>query len=73
MNNGFQFVNFMPSIYPVFQRDAQGNIVQDPLLGGNKFDYGMYSGYGRTYAAGKPKRSHLMLELPNTILLVALC
>jgi hypothetical protein len=44
-NNGFQSVNFMPAIYPVFQRDAQGNIVQDELLGGNKYDYGMYVGY----------------------------
>ncbi|WP_255461599.1 hypothetical protein [Bacteroides sp. CACC 737] len=25
MNNGFQFINFMPSIFPVFQRDADGN------------------------------------------------
>lgn len=66
MNNGFQFVNFMPSIYPVFQRDAQGNIVQDPLLGGNKYDYGMYSGYGRTYAAGVNPAGALKLDKNKT-------
>lgn len=66
MNNGFQFVNFMPAIYPVFQRDAQGNIVQDPLLGGNKFDYGMYSGYGRTYAAGVNPAGALQLDKDRT-------
>lgn len=67
MNNGFQFVNFMPPIYPVFQRDAAGNIVQDPLLGGNKFDYGMYAGYGRTYAAGVNPAGALKLDKDRTI------
>ncbi|HRS68467.1 MAG TPA: SusC/RagA family TonB-linked outer membrane protein, partial [Paludibacteraceae bacterium] len=66
MNNGFQFVNFMPPIYPVFQRDAAGNIVQDPLLGGNKFDYGMYAGYGRTYAAGVNPAGALQLDKDRT-------
>lgn len=28
MNNGFQFINFMPSIFPVFQRDADGNKIR---------------------------------------------
>ena len=66
-NNGFQSVNFMPAIYPVFQRDAQGNIVQDPLLGGNKYDYGMYSAYGRTYAAGINPAGALKLDKDRTI------
>ena len=29
MNNGFQFVNFMPSLFPVFQRDENGNKIYD--------------------------------------------
>lgn len=34
MNNGFQFINFMPSIFPVFQRDADGNKIKDNVVGG---------------------------------------
>ena len=36
MNNGFQFINGMPSLFPVFERDENGNIVQDTSIGGNK-------------------------------------
>ena len=28
MNNGFQFINGMPSLFPVFERDEDGNIVK---------------------------------------------
>jgi len=52
MNNGFQFVNFMPPIYPVFQRDSKGQYVPDPIVGGNRYDFGMESNYSRGYAAG---------------------
>ena len=41
MNNGFQFINFMPSIFPVFQRDADGNKIKDNVVGGYLYDYGM--------------------------------
>ncbi|MDR1898181.1 MAG: SusC/RagA family TonB-linked outer membrane protein, partial [Prevotellaceae bacterium] len=51
-NNGFQFVNNMPPIYPVYQRDANGNLVPDPLVGGNRYDFGMQGGYERGYASG---------------------
>jgi TonB-linked SusC/RagA family outer membrane protein len=51
-NNGFQFVNNMPPIYPVFQRNADGKLVPDPIVGGNRYDYGMESGYERGYASG---------------------
>ena len=50
MNNGFQFINFMPSIFPVFQRDADGNKIKDNVVGGYLYDYGMAEGYGRPYA-----------------------
>jgi TonB-linked SusC/RagA family outer membrane protein len=52
MNNGFQFVNYMPAIYPVYVHDADGNVVIDPITGKNQYDYGMFEGYGRGYAAG---------------------
>ncbi len=36
----FWVVDNMPSIYPLFVRDAEGNIVKDKYYGNNKFDYG---------------------------------
>jgi len=39
-NSVFWFADNIPSIYPLFQRDADGNMVPDPIFGGNKYDYG---------------------------------
>ena len=39
-NNGFLFVNEIPPIYPVYVRDANGNIAIDPKTGGKMYDYG---------------------------------
>jgi TonB-linked SusC/RagA family outer membrane protein len=36
----FWFADNIPSIYPLFLRDADGNYVADPYFGGNQFDYG---------------------------------
>jgi len=36
----FWFVDNMPSIYPLFLRDADGNTIPDPYYGGNVYDYG---------------------------------
>jgi len=36
----FWFVDNIPSIYPLFLRDGNGNIVQDPIYGGPQYDYG---------------------------------
>lgn len=36
----FWFVDNIPSIYPLYLRDARGNLVPDPYYGGNVFDYG---------------------------------
>jgi len=36
----FWFVDNMPSVYPLFKRDANGDFIQDPIFGGNLFDYG---------------------------------
>ena len=62
MNNGFQFVNGMPSIFPVFERDEEGNIVQDTNIGGNKYDYGMNAGYQRPFGAGINPAGALLLD-----------
>ncbi|HWJ27057.1 MAG TPA: TonB-dependent receptor, partial [Flavisolibacter sp.] len=39
-NSIFWFVDNMPSIYPLFLRDASGNKVADPIFGGYQYDYG---------------------------------
>ena len=36
----FFFVDNIPSIYPLFLRDADGNKVADPFYGGYQYDYG---------------------------------
>jgi len=39
-NNGFWLVDNMPSLYPVYARDKDGNKIPDEILGGSVFDYG---------------------------------
>lgn len=36
----FWFVDNIPSIYPLFERDANGNILKDPYYNQNQYDYG---------------------------------
>src|SRR5690606_26111696 len=36
----FWFVDNIPPIYPLFKRDADGEFVEDPIFGGNQYDYG---------------------------------
>jgi len=36
----FWFVDNIPSIYPLFMRDATGNKIPDPIFGGFRYDYG---------------------------------
>ena len=43
-NNAMNFINSMPYLYPVFQRDAYGNRIPDAYVGGYKYDYGMENG-----------------------------
>jgi TonB-linked SusC/RagA family outer membrane protein len=42
--NPFALAYTMPAIYDVFLRDQDGNLVPDPIFGGNQFDYGDVSG-----------------------------
>lgn len=39
-NSVFWFADNIPSIYPLFLRDAAGNKIEDPIFGGYQFDYG---------------------------------
>ncbi|WP_455587358.1 SusC/RagA family TonB-linked outer membrane protein [Bacteroides sp.] len=61
-NNGFQFVNFMPSMFPVFERDENGNKIEDNVVGGYKYDYGMRYGNGRPYGAGINPAGAVLLD-----------
>lgn len=42
----FWFVDNIPSIYPLFKRNAAGNTIADPYYGGNQYDYGVGRGFG---------------------------
>lgn len=66
MNNGFQFVNFMPALFPVFERDADGNKISDDNVGGYLYDYGMNLGYGRPYASGVNPAGAIYLDKTET-------
>ncbi len=37
----FWFVDNIPPIYPLYLRDADGNMVRDPYFGGHQYDYGV--------------------------------
>jgi len=45
----FWFVDNIPAIYPLFLRDASGTIIEDPVFGGNQYDYGLN---GRGFGLG---------------------
>ncbi|MCL5246889.1 SusC/RagA family TonB-linked outer membrane protein [Cellulophaga sp. 20_2_10] len=42
----FWFVDNIPSIYPLYLRDAAGNTIPDTKYGGNQYDYGSGRGFG---------------------------
>ncbi|XHP74625.1 TonB-dependent receptor P26 [Arenibacter antarcticus] len=42
----FWFVDNIPSIYPLYLRDASGSTIPDPYYGGNVYDYGRGRGFG---------------------------
>jgi len=42
----FWFVDNIPSIYPLFERDANGDKIIDPHYGGYVYDYGIGRGFG---------------------------
>lgn len=46
--NVFFFVDNMPSVYPLFSRDANGNFIPEPIFGGNQYDYGTVREFSNT-------------------------
>lgn len=46
----FWWIDNLPSIYPLFQRDAAGNKIPDPIYGGFLYDYGLEDGRGFGFA-----------------------
>lgn len=42
----FWFVDNIPSIFPLFLRDSEGNLVEDTIYGGFVYDYGVGRGFG---------------------------
>lgn len=44
--NIFWFVDNLPSIFPLFLRDAEGEFVSDPVFGGKQYDYGVGRSFG---------------------------
>ncbi len=69
MNNGFAYVNGIPAIYPVFQRDADGYIMPETTAGlsGNAYDYGMYQNTARLFGSGINPAGAIQLDKSNTI------
>ncbi len=60
MNNGFYYVNAIPSIYPVFLRDENGNTYLDPRTGLLTYDYG--NELNRTFGFGINPAGALLLD-----------
>jgi TonB-linked SusC/RagA family outer membrane protein len=46
----FWWIDNLPPIYPLYQRDADGNKIPDPIYGGFLFDYGLEDGRGFGFA-----------------------
>ncbi len=64
MNNGFLYVNSIPAIYPVYLRDASGNIPTDPRTGLLMYDYG--NDLMRSFGMGINPAGALRLDKENT-------
>ncbi len=66
-NNGFNFVNNIPSIYPVFLRDASGNKIEDKTVGGYVYDYAFDANGGRPFMNGINPAGAVQLDKKNNI------
>lgn len=67
MNNGFNYVNSIPPIYPVYLYNEDGTIKTDSKTGGYAFDYGMSEGSGRWFGAGINPAGSLLYDRDNTV------
>ncbi|WP_397447322.1 SusC/RagA family TonB-linked outer membrane protein [Polaribacter sp. R77954] len=46
----FWWIDNLPSIYPLYRRDAAGDRIDDPIYGGFLYDYGLEDGRGFGFA-----------------------
>ena len=56
-SNAFYLANFIGPVYPMYIRDAQGNLMYDEATGNVLYDYGMNGlglPYNRVFSAGNP-------------------
>lgn len=67
MDNGFAYVNGMPSLYQVYERDESGNKIWDPITNTYRFDYGMHQGYGRPFGSGINPAASLILDQEKNV------
>lgn len=67
MNNGFNYVNSIPAIFPVYEYNEDGSIKTDPKTGGYMYDYGMHEGGGRAFGAGINPAGALRYDRDNTV------
>lgn len=67
-NNGFNYVNSIPGIFPVFERDAKGNILSDPKIpGGKSYDFGEVEGLNaRPFGAGINPAGSVALDISRS-------
>jgi TonB-linked SusC/RagA family outer membrane protein len=62
-SNPWYYTRLMGPIYPVWQRDASGNFIADPVTGGHKLDWGIPSQMGtRPYAGNSNLLGSLALD-----------
>lgn len=66
-NNGFNFVTNMPPIYPIYERDTEGNIIKDEIIGGNKYDYGFGTDRARGFSANINPAGAIKLDVNENI------
>lgn len=67
MNNGFNYVNSIPAVFPVYEYNEDGSIKMDPKTGGYMYDYGMHEGGGRAFGAGINPAGALRYDRDNTV------
>ena len=66
-SNPFYYSRYMGPIYPVYERDASGAIVKDPVTGQDKLDWGVATQMGaRPYAANSNLLGTLALDERST-------
>ncbi|MCF6233345.1 MAG: TonB-dependent receptor, partial [Rhodobacteraceae bacterium] len=61
------FVNNIPSIYPVFERDEDGYKVIDDVIGGYKYDYGFGTDRARGFSANINPAGAVQLDVNESL------